>query len=64
MQDLNRFQWLDLHDGDNNRVSAAPIDNGERHRIVIELETFARAMGIEPGALHYGRREGLIDLAV
>ena len=41
------------------RTLLASIDG---HRNVIELESLARAMGLDSDALEHLRREGLIDL--
>ena len=55
-------QWLDAHPGASDRVKRALLSNIDGHRNVIELESFARAMGLAPDALERLRGEGLIDL--
>lgn len=59
-------QWLearDARDAKSERVKRALLSRIDGHRNVIELESFARAMGLEPDALQRLRFEGLIDLA-
>lgn len=55
-------QWLQARDARSDRVKGALLSNIDGHRNVVELESFARAMGLEPGALERLRREGLIEL--
>jgi len=62
-QHLDVFQRLNLHDRVSRRAGPASIPEAEGHRIVIELERFARALGIEPDELECLRRDGFIDLA-
>ncbi len=47
----------------HDRLMEALLSNIDGHRNVIELESFARAMGLQPDALERLRRQGLIDLA-
>ena len=56
-------QWLEARDAKGDRVKRALLSNIDGHRNVIELESFARAMGLEPDALERLRGEGLIDLS-
>jgi hypothetical protein len=44
-------------------VKRALLSSIDGHRNVIELESFARAMGLEADALERLRCEGLIDLS-
>ena len=55
-------QWLEVHHASTDRVKRALLSNIDGHRNVIELESFARAMGLAPDALERLRGEGLIDL--
>ena len=55
-------QWLEARDAQGDRVKRALLSGIDGHRNVIELESFARAMGLEPDALERLRGEGLIDL--
>jgi len=57
------LQWLKVRDAQNDRVRCALLTNIDGHRNVIELESLARAMGLEPDALERLHREGFIDLA-
>ena len=57
------LHWLSTCDTANDRVRRALLTNIDGHRNVIELESFARAMGLESDALDLLHREGLIDLA-
>ena len=56
-------QWLQRRDATASRVRRALLATVDGHRNVIELESFARALGLAPCALEDLRREGLIDLA-
>jgi hypothetical protein len=56
-------RWLDMRGGEPDRIRRALLTNIDGHRNVIELESFARAMGLESDALERLRREGFIDLA-
>ena len=56
-------QWLNGSEAQSSRVKRALLANVDGHRNVIELESFARAMGLAPDALERLRQEGLIDLA-
>lgn len=57
------LQWLAARDARSDRVKRVLLANIDGHRNVIELESFARAMGLEHDALERLRGEGLIDLA-
>ena len=46
----------------HDRVRRALLATIDGHRNVIELESLARAMGLDSDALEHLRREGLIDL--
>ena len=56
-------QWLHAQRGQGERVKRALLSSVDGHRNVIELESFARAMGLAPDALERLRHEGLIDLS-
>jgi hypothetical protein len=56
-------QWLDTREASGERVKRALLGSIDGRRNVIELESFARAMGLDPDALDRLRVEGLIDLA-
>ena len=55
-------QWLE-RDVSSDRVKRALLSSIDGHRNVIELESVARALGLEADALDRLRREGLIDLS-
>jgi hypothetical protein len=57
------LQWLEASDANGDPVKRALLSSIDGHRNVIELESFARAIGLEADALERLRREGLIDLA-
>ena len=57
------LRWLEVRHAENDRVRCALLSNVDGHRNLIELESFARAMGLEADALERLRREGFIDLA-
>ena len=46
----------------SDQVRRALLASIDGHRNVIELESLARAMGLDSDALEHLRREGLIDL--
>ena len=54
--------WLDSFEASGDRVKRALLGSIDGHRNVIELESFARAMGLDPDALDRLRVEGLVDL--
>jgi hypothetical protein len=56
-------QWLEHPDARIDRVHRALLSTIDGHRNVIELESVARAMGLEPDALDVLRQQGFIDLA-
>jgi len=56
------LHWLHVCDADNDRIRRALLISIDGHRSVIELESFARALGLEPDALERLRREGFIDV--
>ncbi len=55
-------QWLQRPDARIDRVHQALLSTIDGHRSVIELESVARAMGLEPDALEQLRVHGLIEL--
>lgn len=55
-------QWL-AHDPSSDRVKRALLSSIDGHRNVIELESVARALGLEADALERLRGEGLIDMS-
>jgi hypothetical protein len=57
------LQWLEARDANGDRIKRALLSNIDGHRNVIELESFARAMGLESDALERLHGEGLIDLS-
>lgn len=57
------LQWLEARDAKSERVKRALLSCIDGHRNVIELESFARAMGLKPDALERLRVEGLIQLS-
>lgn len=54
-------QWLEARDASGDRVKRALLSSIDGHRNVIELESFARAMGLDAGALDRLRLDGMID---
>jgi hypothetical protein len=54
--------WLESRDANSDRLNRALLANIDGHRNVIELESFARAIGLEPDALERLRQQGLIQL--
>ena len=56
-------QWLDTREARGDRVKRALLSGVDGRRNVIQLESFARAMGLDPDALDRLRTEGLIDLS-
>jgi hypothetical protein len=57
------LQWLNVRDAANDRIRRALLAKVDGHRNVVELESFARAMGLESDALERLRRDGFIDLS-
>lgn len=57
------LHWLEAQHPSVERARRALLSTVDGHRNVVELESFARAVGLEPDALDRLRREGLIDLA-
>lgn len=55
-------QWLASREAMADHVKRVLLSHIDGHRNVIELESFARAMGLEPDALEKLRHQGLIDL--
>ena len=55
-------RWLEARETDGESVKRALLSSIDGHRNVIELESVARALGLEPDALERLRGEGLIDL--
>jgi hypothetical protein len=60
---LKALQWLNLRGAETDRVRCALLSNIDGLRNVIELGSFARAMGLGPDALERLCREGFIELA-
>ena len=56
-------EWLESRDASADRLRRTLLTNIDGHRNVIELESFARAIGLEPDALDRLRRQGLIQLS-
>jgi hypothetical protein len=56
-------QWLQRPDARIDRVHQALLSTIDGHRNVIELESVARAMGLDPDALDRLRQQGFIELA-
>ena len=54
--------WLESRVANDDRLNRALLANIDGHRNVIELESFARAIGLEPDALERLRQQGLIYL--
>lgn len=54
--------WLRSTAVDRERVKRALLSNIDGHRSVIELESFARAMGLREDALRLLKQQGLIEL--
>ena len=55
-------RWLQT-DVASDRVKRALLSSVDGHRNVIELESVARALGLEADALERLRKEGLIELS-
>jgi hypothetical protein len=55
-------QSLQRRDCTIDRIQRALLASDDGHRNVIELESFARALGLAPEALEQLRRQGLIDM--
>lgn len=55
-------RWLQ-YDVSSDRVKRALLSSVDGHRNVIELESVARALGLQADALERLRLEGLIDLS-
>jgi len=56
-------KWIESSDARSDRLTRALLANIDGHRNVIELESLARAIGLEPDALERLRRRGLIQLS-
>ena len=56
-------QWLQARHANGDPLKRALLCSIDGHRNVIELESFARAMGLEADVLERLRGEGLIDLS-
>jgi hypothetical protein len=54
--------WLESPDTRNDPVRRALLSTIDGHRNVIELESVARAMGLDAAALDDLRQQGLIEL--
>jgi hypothetical protein len=55
-------QWLQAGSAQRDRAKWALLSQIDGHRNVVELESVARAMGLDSGVLERLRCEGLIDL--
>jgi hypothetical protein len=55
------IQGLLIRNADIDRLERALLANVDGHRNVIELESFARAIGLDPGVLERLRIRGLIE---
>ena len=55
--------WLDSGASKADCIKRVLLSNIDGHRNVIELESFARAMGLGDNAIERLRLEGLIDLS-
>ena len=55
------LQWLASREAAASQVKRALLSQVDGHRNVIQLESFARAMGLHADALEQLRRQGLID---
>jgi hypothetical protein len=53
---------LPTSDPARERIERLLLSSIDGHRNLIELESFARAMGLDPGALDRLRGNGLIEL--
>lgn len=56
-------QWLQQPDARIDRIHQALLSTIDGHRNVIELESVARAMGLNSDALERLRQQGFIELA-
>ena len=56
-------RWLQHPDARIDRIQRALLSTVDGHRNVVELESVARAMGLEPDALDRLRQQGFIELA-
>jgi hypothetical protein len=54
-------RWLATRDANIDRLERALLANVDGHRNVIELESFARAIGLAPDVLERLRVQGLIQ---
>ena len=54
-------QWLTNTDAKSDLVWSALLSTIDGHRNIVELESVARALGLEAGALERLRQRGLID---
>ena len=55
--------WFKNSDAQGDRIMRALLANIDGHRNLVELESFARAMGLAPDALQRLRDQGLIRIA-
>jgi hypothetical protein len=55
-------EWLQSPDTRNDPVRRALLSTIDGHRNVVELESVARAMGLDAGALDDLRSRGLVEL--
>jgi hypothetical protein len=56
-------QWRQRPDARIDRIHQALLSTIDGHRNVVELESVARAMGLDPDALNRLRQQGFIELA-
>ena len=55
------IQWLESREAKDDRAKRTLLASIDGQRNVIELESFARAIGLDPDALEQLRQQGLID---
>ena len=63
MKTERAMHWLHVAPPEGDRLMQVLLSEIDGHRNVIELESFARAVGLDADALERLRRQGLIDLA-
>ena len=64
MQTSVARQWLEARDTRLDRVERALLATIDGHRNIVELESVARAMGLDPATFEHLRLHGLIDFPV
>lgn len=55
--------WMARQDTQLGEIQRALLSTVDGHRNIIELESVARAMGLEPSALERFRHQGLIEFS-